>query len=65
MVDGKKVRSLRESKGMTQIELADKVGVSNKLVSYLEQGFKQPSAVVLGRIAKLLEVKMEDLMKSG
>ena len=54
---------LRAKKGMTQQELADKVGVSRPMIGQIERGSKIPS-VVLGRdIAVALGVSVEDLLK--
>jgi len=40
---GSRIRQLRESRGMTQEELAERCGLSQKFVSQLERGAKTPS----------------------
>ena len=40
-VTGAAVRQLRESRGMTQAELGEKIGVSSKTVSKWETGVSQ------------------------
>ncbi len=46
-----KIRTLRETAGMTQAELAEMVGVSEKVVSKWECGETKPSAEVLPALA--------------
>ena len=40
---GKNCRKLRENKGLTQSELADKVGVRPPMINFIENGTKIPS----------------------
>ena len=57
------VCKLRTEKGMTQQELADKIGVSRQMIGQIERGSKLPT-IVLGRdIAVALGVGIEDLLK--
>lgn len=57
------VCKLRTEKGMTQQELADKIGVSRQMIGQIERGSKLPT-IVLGRdIAVALGVGVEDLLK--
>ncbi len=57
------VCELRTEKGMTQQELADKVGVSRQMIGQIERGSRTPS-IVLGRdIAVALGVGIEKLLK--
>lgn len=51
---GARLKELREEKGMTQLEVAYKAGVSISAVSYLEMGHKSPNIRTLVRIAKAL-----------
>lgn len=63
MVDGSKLRSLRERDELSTYELASKVGVSQSAITHFEQGFKQPSAATLQRIAEYFGTTMDDLMR--
>jgi repressor LexA len=52
---GNNIKRLRESRGMTQTQLADKLGVSNKTVSSweAEEGAKVPRMEVIKKLAAL------------
>ena len=56
-----KIRALRESAGLTQAELAETVGVSEKVVSKWECGETKPSAEVLPALADAFGVSIDDL----
>ncbi len=47
--------------GMTQAELAEKTGLSEVYISYIEVGCRVPALKKLIRIAKTLQIKMDDL----
>jgi len=63
---GEKLRKLRESKGLTQRELAEKLGYSsNSYISDVEKGVFIPPKDKLKKIAKALGVpfsKIEDML---
>ncbi|PYN71328.1 MAG: hypothetical protein DMD93_00460 [Candidatus Rokuibacteriota bacterium] len=57
------IQQLRESKGMTQRDLADKAKVTPGYVAQLEMGLrKNPSLASLQGLAKALGVSLDDLM---
>jgi len=56
-----KIRALRESAGLTQAELAETAGVSEKVVSKWECGETKPSAEVLPALADAFGVSIDDL----
>lgn len=58
----KKLRSLRESNGYTQTELAEKVGVGQHMISCYEHGVKTPSTKTIVRIAAVLAVSIDELL---
>lgn len=58
----KKVRKYRKEGGLTQEELADKVGISRAYMGYIEQGRNVPSLEVLEKIARVLRVKPSELI---
>ena len=49
----------RLEKGMTQQELAERVNVSNRSISEIERGNRNPSGKLAKRLAKELGVSME------
>lgn len=50
---GERIVARRIAAGLTQRELADKLGVSTAHVSYLEHGERGPSIQMLYKIAKV------------
>ncbi len=50
---GEKIKNLRESEGLTQEEVAEKVGVSKEFISMVESGKRNPSLEVLSKIASI------------
>lgn len=58
----KKIRKYRKEAGLTQEELADKVGIGRVYMGYIEQGRNVPSLEVLEKIARILKVKPSDLV---
>jgi transcriptional regulator with XRE-family HTH domain len=66
MTMNEKIRTLRKSKGWTQIELAEKLGTSQKAVTTYETGTRRPSLDRLTLLARLFNVTLEDLIgKNG
>ena len=55
---GKKIQRARNDSGMTQEELADKVGISRAYMGYIEQGRNAPSLEVLNKIARVLRISI-------
>ncbi len=60
---GSNIRRLRISFGMTQAELGDKLGYSEKSISKWERGGCIPSVSTLINIANFFKVKIDDLIK--
>ncbi len=58
---GKKIQGLRKSAGLTQEQVAEKIGISRAYMGYIEQGRNSPSLEILEKVAKALRVKMSDL----
>ena len=63
MVNGKRLKVLREAAGMTTTQLADAVGVNQSMISNMEREFKTPSVEVLMRIAERLGATLDELVK--
>lgn len=59
----KKIRKYRHEAGLTQEDLAEKVGVSRVYIGYVEQGRNTPSLEILGKIAKALKVRLSDIIE--
>ncbi len=58
---GNRIREARESKGLTQAELAGQVGVSRKTVNTVENGVFVPSTIVALKLATALGCTVEEL----
>ena len=56
---GRNVKRLRFAAGLSQAELAERMGVDRAYVSGLELGQRNPTIVTLWHIAKALGVKLK------
>lgn len=56
------IKEMRIKKGMTQKQLADTVGVSNKAVSRWETGNSFPDVALLDKLAEALDLEIADLI---
>ena len=59
---GCKIRKYRQAAGLSQKELASRLGISNSRVSNWEQGINRPDADMLADICRVLEVSPSDLL---
>ena len=62
---GRKLRSLRRERNLTQQQLAEMSDLSYKYVGEIERAEKNPSIGVLNRIANALEVNLLDFLDFG
>ena len=60
---GNMIVSLRKEKGMTQLELAEKMGVTDKAVSKWERDLSFPDISSIPKLAEIFEVSIDDLMQ--
>jgi len=58
---GRKIRRLRKKAGLTQEQLAEKMGLSIPSIGYIEMGKHFPKPKNLYKIAKALGVKVGEL----
>jgi DNA-binding XRE family transcriptional regulator len=58
---GQTIRAARETRGLTQAELAALAQVAQAYLSYLEQDQREPSLSIAARIARELEITLDDL----
>ena len=56
------IKTLRKEKGMTQLQLADRLKVSDKAVSKWERGMGCPDISLLPELASLLGAELESLL---
>src|SRR3990172_3448506 len=61
---GEKIKNLRESEGLTQEEVAVKVGVSKEFISMVESGKRNPSLEVLSKIASVFSKEVSHFLQT-
>ena len=60
---GTMIAELRKQHGMTQLELAEKMGVTDKAVSKWERDLSCPDINSIPNLAEILSVSVEELMQ--
>lgn len=63
LIKGEEIRRVREERGYSLVELAEKAGVSVSYLSEIERGAKKPSLKVLERIAQSLNINKSLLIE--
>ncbi len=56
------LQKVRQSKDITQEALAEKIGVSQTWIAYIETGRNKPNLKMLEKIARALGVKVNELI---
>ena len=59
---GYNLKCRREAVGLDQQELAERVGSSQSIISYIEKGIKIPSVALLTAIADVLDCSIDMLL---
>ena len=59
---GHNIKILRKQKGWTQIDLAEKMGCTQGIITAYENGHKSPSVDKITTLAKLLDVTVDELI---
>lgn len=60
---GSMIATLRKEQGMTQLELAEKMGVTDKAVSKWERDLSFPDVSSIPKLAEILHVSVDELMQ--
>ena len=60
---GNLISKLREEKGLSQSDLGSYIGVTNKAVSRWENGRGYPDTSILLKLAEVLEITVDELLK--
>ena len=60
---GMMIASLRKENGMTQFELAEKMGVTDKAVSKWERDLSCPDVNTIPKLAEVFEISVDELMQ--
>ena len=61
---GLRIKALRTEKGITQEDLAFKIGVDRSYMGFVERGEHSPTLAKIVKITKALDVSLSDLFKS-
>ena len=59
---GKRIQELRQKNGLKQSELAEKVNIATKHQSCIETGKNYPSAELMEKYAKVLNIDVSELL---
>lgn len=59
---GRRLAELRRSAGLTQKQIGERVGVSNRVIHYYEGETNYPPAHLIEPLAKALNVSVEELL---
>jgi len=59
---GQRIRKKRRAAGLSQDQLAEKIGISTTHMSHIETGNTKLSLAVFVELAKLLEVRTDELL---
>ena len=59
---GRHIKEIRKSKGITQYQLSEQIGISPQFISRIESGIKHPSLETLINIAAVLETTVDGLL---
>lgn len=59
---GQRIRTAREDYGMSQAELARRIGISSQSMNAIEMERTDPKASLVGRIAQVLRVRGDYLL---
>ena len=60
--DATELKRLRESRGMTQRQLAAQIGANASAISRIEKGDRDPLATTAARLARVFDVPIERLV---
>lgn len=59
---GEKLKEARLAAGLTQVQLANMVGVCQRDISRWENGHREPGVLVVKKMAQVLGCRMDDLV---
>lgn len=60
---GAMIAAMRKEQGMTQLELAEKMGVTDKAVSKWERDLSFPDVNSIPRLAEIFDVTVDEIMQ--
>lgn len=60
---GVKIKKLRKIRGLTQEKLAELARIDYSYMNLIENGKRNPSLKLIARLARVLDVSLDELMK--
>lgn len=57
------LKELRHEQGLSQEELAERCGLHDRYISFMERGLRQPTITTIFKLAKALNISPSDLIK--
>lgn len=61
-IRSEKLKAFREKEGLTQLEIARKIGINANYYAKIERGERDPSLKTVEKIANVLKVTSRDLL---
>lgn len=61
-VNGDRISALMDKKGVTQSEMAERVGITKSMMCYIARGLRNPNIETLSRIANELDCTIDELV---
>lgn len=65
MTVGRNIQAVREGRGLTQVETAEKVGITQAALCQIERGTRNPSLQVAARLAEVLGCRIERFLEGA
>ena len=62
---GARLAALRKRKGLTQVQFAEQLGVSQRMITYYENEARRPPTQLLPEIARVLGVAIDELLNGS
>ena len=59
---GKRLFALRKTRGLTQVQLAEALGTTQRVISYYETEAELPPSTAIIQLARVLEVSTDELL---
>ena len=63
MINGTRIKELLREKGMDQKDLAEAIGVTASMMTYIIKGLRDTTVTNAARMAKVLGVKIDEIVK--
>jgi transcriptional regulator with XRE-family HTH domain len=57
------LKKVRLEKGISQLTLAKRAGISRGAVTHIESGIRNPTLIVCHALAKALDIKLSNLLR--